>query len=463
MDTLYQGKHPYLAYAYNSLAQLFLDKGNVKKAEEYTRKAISSNMPDVNPELTLSCLDRGYYFRSLLLSGCIQCRLKDDQPADMDSAFKRFRSADSLLSIQRNFLYDPSDKIDFARNSGFLAESALDCLTNADLTHLDNEYLQEAFRYVEKSKNLVLLQSINEVSAKAYSGIPDSVLQLENELLGRIHFYSHAVEMEKIRGKESASEGKLISLKKSYKTLIETLEKKYPHYYGLKYSEEIPAVSGLQSALGKETAVLVYFRGDHFNYRFTLLHDKLELDKLETADMDDLITGLRKGITLRLDDVYREKAEKLYRLLIPEVLPGEVTNLVIVTDGEVSLIPFEALLSVQADKSRDYSDWPYLIKRYTVRYAPSMALWSKLNNPPENKSSSNSFLGFAPVFGEKNLPIADSMSGGSLIPRANYPVLSSLPASGEEVSGVHALFTGQGNSSEIRLFSDASERNLVQC
>jgi len=80
-------------------------------------------------------------------------------------------------------------------------------------------------------------------------------------------------------------------------------------------------------------------------------------------------------------------------------------QLIVIPDGELYYIPFEALLTApQANKTfSTYSSLPFLIKTYTVSYAiPPPYSWKAA----DTMHTGRSFLGFAPVFDDstnKNL------------------------------------------------------------
>jgi CHAT domain-containing protein len=455
-------RHPLLAYGYNSMAEIYLENGKLEMAESQVEKAVSSNKSQKtgNAGLLESCLDPGYYFESLLLSGKISWKSDQTSIQKLESAFRLFRTADTLLSLQRNFLFNKSDKITFAKKTRALVEASLDCVTSCKPAFKNEQYLSEVFRLVEKSKNLVLLQSINENQAKHFSGIPDSIVSKEEELQSRIHLLIHRIETEKNTLNAAKLQDQLFLDQKSYKNLIEHIEKNYPDYHSLKYSENVPGIREIQAGLGENEGILTYFTGDSALYRFTLTNDHCDIDRQVVSDMEDLLTGMRKGITFRLDNVFLEKAEKLYSILIPLRISGKINRLVIVPDGGLSLIPFEALLSSET-QSEEPGKWPLLLNRYTINYAPSLALWQKLKYARDKESSVTSLLAFAPVFRENT---SNEVSGHPSHSRGNGIYsggLAPLSSSLAEALEADTLFRTQGYRTEIKLFSDASKSNFI--
>jgi len=164
--------------------------------------------------------------------------------------------------------------------------------------------------------------------------------------------------------------------------------------------------------------------------------------------LEDLITGYRKGITLRLDNVFREKSQQLYQVLFPGELPDRVNQLVIVPDGALAAIPFEALLFSQPQENEDPSAWPFLVKKYIISYTPSLAIREKLNQSRAQAEGPSSFLAFAPEFKDKQGTVSN-------------PWMEPLPSTREEILRIDTLFRENGRISKVYLSDNATESNLL--
>ena len=124
---LYNGRHPFLAFSYNNLSEIYLKKKDIKKALDYANQALTANSSGKTVVKTIgeTCMDPGYFFESYLLLGTISAENK--LPAN--EVLHNFYLADSILSGQRNFLFDKSDKINLAHNSKLLAGAVLEYLS----------------------------------------------------------------------------------------------------------------------------------------------------------------------------------------------------------------------------------------------------------------------------------------------------------------------------------------------
>ena len=117
--------------------------------------------------MTERCLNPTYLFESFLIQAQIEAQ--DKKKNGFEKEMKYFQLADSILSVQRNFLFDKEDKIWLATNSKKLAKTYLESLWNKN-RHINTNESELAFHFIEKSKNLVLLQSINENQGKNFTG-----------------------------------------------------------------------------------------------------------------------------------------------------------------------------------------------------------------------------------------------------------------------------------------------------
>jgi CHAT domain-containing protein len=149
-------------------------------------------------------------------------------------------------------------------------------------------------------------------------------------------------------------------------------------------------------------------------------------------------------------------------------------HLLIIPDGDLYYIPFEALLSGTPAKNEraNYSTLPYLIRKYSVSYSYSagMSLIRRRTNGARMKYS---FVGFAPVFSD-SARNNGMLSSGNLHkdPKeifANVRSISmdgrkynELPYTKTEVDGIARLFEKKHLRHATRLFADANKDNFMR-
>lgn len=110
-------------------------------------------------------------------------------------------------------------------------------------------------------------------------------------------------------------------------------------------------------------------------------------------------------ITRRLDRIYRAKAHDLYELLFPQEIPDTIEELIVVADGPLLGLPFEALLREASKAGQPDHELPYLIRDYGIYYSPSMNMLyrSEESHGKEKPNVGMDIVGFAPIFFEDQL------------------------------------------------------------
>jgi len=276
-----------------------------------------------------------------------------------------------------------------------------------------------------------------------------------------------------------AFENRCFTLQKNYDELLLRLEKSYPRYYGLKYRTATAPLADLQKALDVETALLQYFAGDGTVYGFAVTRETADWFAIpREAKLNDLIQALAKSlqnVTMKTD--YLRSAASLHHILVKplETHLANKPKWIIIPDGELHQIPFEALLTeaVNPQSAADYRTLPYLLKQHEISYHYSATLFLKSVKEKSPDSYDNLFAGFAPVFdaAAKNGAIyreeAEDSSALSIVPQTDSTFLAtrdgktleSLPYSAQEVQDILASFPGR---SRAFLQQEASEENFKQ-
>ncbi|HZB11973.1 MAG TPA: CHAT domain-containing protein, partial [Chryseolinea sp.] len=151
------------------------------------------------------------------------------------------------------------------------------------------------------------------------------------------------------------------------------------------------------------------------------------------------LNGLRNSLVFNDLETYRTAAEKLSELLIPKNIPRYVTDLIILPTGRLSVIPFEVLFLSNLKKEMTFAEFPYLLRKYDVRYEFSAALILQKSKNEARKESSI-FL-CAPVTFEKDR-------------------LVELPATESEVNEISQLFSSRNHKSTVLIRQEADEKKV---
>ncbi len=164
------------------------------------------------------------------------------------------------------------------------------------------------------------------------------------------------------------------------------LRRSDPRWATLSYPAPISAPAA-RSLLGPDVALLSYLLGPDESFLFVLTDRELEVLPLPgEAALQSLVQELRRLLetpSRRSLGRFARVSRELYALLIEpaESLIDDRKRLIVVPDGPLHYLPFEALLSDDSATSSPAAlRNAYLISRWSVSYAPSVSVLSSLRS-----------------------------------------------------------------------------------
>lgn len=326
-------------------------------------------------------------------------------------------------------------------------------------------YLKQAFQLAELNKGLGLLDATRQKDVAKATGLPDSLriaeAQLRMELAG-LQKEATDARMAGKTGLEQSTLANMLPLQERVKAFQAFLSEKYPNYYQKQYSSTLVDVDLLQQELLDErTALVEYFLGEKALYRFYLTKEDLQVSRLPLpTDFESSFDELRQSLSNieRINDKgagalanYPQLAHRYYRLLLEEPLEQQSRErLIVVTDGILGHLPFEALLTKPTEpNSRALAEFPYLLKSHTLSYAYSAQLLLERLKQPLHPN--RNLLALAANY-EAGV---DSLGQRSPKQRSLRNILSDLPGAREEVKALAARYEGR-----FLLGDAATERNF---
>lgn len=273
--------------------------------------------------------------------------------------------------------------------------------------------LYRAFQYSENNKASVL-KDMAQKKMRLQKHPSDSLLRKEFQLIKKQEHNTSLLIKEQLGSNQSSkinSLGKqLSSISFQLKALKSTISKKYPNINSLFSLKE------LQQKLLKDNAILTeYFYGENYLYQFIISDNDIDLKQIRVND------DSRKAITTfnsLFDNAsiinnninnYTQQAFKIYKLLNFEALKS-YKNVVIIPDGLLNFIPFEALLTVKTETT-SYSKMPFVISKQNIAYSTNVFFY--LNTIESNKNSK--VLGFFPVFENTKQALTYSINEAKVI------------------------------------------------
>ncbi len=505
-------EHSKVAAIYNNLGRIYYNKANFDKAIEYYEKTLSiqlkthgeehpnsvityfnlgASYSDKNDfDKTIDCLQKAlnsnHYQSRMVFDSVIMMKElitsleqlsatrikqynKTQDKTYLTQAYDLSNQALNAVDYQFKSLNTQVSKSDLLKSS--ISVSELNLQTNqlmADVKN-DKKLLIESFSNAERAKSLILFGSLRETDALSFAGIPDSLLEKERDLRIDIAFYEKQRFAEESKGKEAKDSivnnynSQLFDLKRSYETLKQRFETDYPDYYRLKYDLSVINVDTVQQKLLQpDQTLLEYFVGDSSIFIFTVnKNDYKVLEVKKDFALDSLVEAMRTGMyspfsspdkkdsLVLFTKRYTGAATTLYDKLVAPVKSLLRGSVVIVPDGALGYIPFDALLT---DNPKDISkpqNFNYLMKDHKISYCYSATILRDMVNKKHRQEPKSPFLAMAPYFKGDTASIkSDTLDALASLNDTRPPdvrgnALKPLPSSGEEVTRLQRIMGGE--------------------
>lgn len=298
----------------------------------------------------------------------------------------------------------------------------------------EKKYLEKIFSIMEKSKASVLEEAIQKNRALILSGIPDSLLLKEKELRLELADLNTSIKKEELYEEEKDEEyiserrTKIVSRQREYETLLEELKNKFPTFKNYTAENTTPSISDIQNYLLKNNEVLLeYFIGEENIYLIKIKSDDSEIMQMPHTDFwDDQLGDFQdyfRNSTAIINDPrgYYTAAENFYQLVFP--FDSLEEKIIIVPDGNLNFIPFDALVKEQPEKT-NFTEVNFLINNHQIRYAYSAGLLLQ----PITTSKKRELRRIAPAFfnGQRGLSTLEA--------RTENKTLDFKTMSGEEAT-----------------------------
>ncbi len=333
---------------------------------------------------------------------------------DYKLALKYYDLSFYVSQLLENNWTSQENKISNQAANRIRSEKCIDILFNEYQTTQSTTLLFSAFQYAELNKSGILKErSIKKMLLQQHPN--DSLLLEEAHLFKEQEEITHLLINEQL-GKSQASvittlSSNLNAISIKLKTLKEAINKKYPD---LKKSDFL--VDDIQTKLLKDKAVLVeYFYGKKNIYQFVITNDGLNLNKIILDEIAKKhITGfihLFDSASIINNDIskFTSAAFKLYNVLNFSKVSG-FKNVIIIPDGLLNFIPFEALLTSKTNTT-SFSRMPFVMQRQSIVYNTSTTFYLKEGGT----NNVNTLLGIFPVFEKTNNSLTYSIDEANVI------------------------------------------------
>ncbi|MCH2045601.1 MAG: CHAT domain-containing protein [Saprospiraceae bacterium] len=382
---LHGNRHPDLAKIYWHQGLNFqLQKNHDAALDDFQKGLSSLGLTSLNPaEINFSSITDLNIFRQIAYSTAVSLH---EQKREQE-AYAWVKVALNAIRVLQNTYKAEGSKLFIQQQAAPTYELGINLALDLYQTQQTNEYLETAFQYAEENRALLLLNALKSDEARQFGNVPDSLLAQEQNLIQNLAFYKKQLfeaNLNKDKQRIITSQEKILFIKNKIDALHDIFENKYPKYYELKYAQKIASLREIQASLDTQTQILEYFVGEQYVYLFSITKEDTKALRLSKstffdAEVEDLFSSitnisLLKNTPKKAYSFFTTKAYSVYQNFVKPALSKEAKRIVVIPDGQLYHIPFEALLVEEVKQKMPYNQLPYLIHQYTFNYHYSSSL-----------------------------------------------------------------------------------------
>ncbi|MDI6699423.1 MAG: CHAT domain-containing protein [Candidatus Saccharicenans sp.] len=426
-----------IAASLNNLATISLREHNPNRAKELYRQALTIALrADIFPEVWNNYLGLGRCFEEL---------------GDYKSAYINYRQALETLSPVRESIALDLYRISFDRGKKGIYEGLIRSLVKYRLGHPGRQSDEMVFSILNSLKARVLIEELDRLSsrqeAEGRSEELDEVDRMISDLLSRPE-----------NALDESSFNRLTELEYRYLRL----QGRNGPAAGKNSGGNLPELEFIQKEfLSEGQLILDYFLGQEESFCFVISRDHFRIIRLpDEREIEKSVKLYIKllGSTAVGEDDLRPAGKRIGQLLLPveELESGKFSNLLIIPDGLLNNLPFEALILSKPGNG----GYGYLVEVCSLSYSPSLTVIARLKEDNRAASYQKELLAFgnphhSQWFNDRVRARAFFMEG--MRPGADFN-LGSLPFSQKEIRQLAELFPGE--SCDLFLKKRATEERL---
>ncbi len=388
--------------------------------------------------------------------------------------------AESVIDSLKWSYHSSKDKAVLIENSYQIFEKGLHILYDLDSTGRLKNVSQEAYRLIEKSKHLNLLETLKIGEASNEGRVPIDLVAKDRQVRKEL------AELKQQLAYEQATEGDTLRINHLKKGIFELMQVQNNLIDDIKFNtqrfnhttvrkQNSFDLRELQKKLGLKQTIIEFFTGEENIFALIIHGHSAHLEKLARTDsLDQAILTVKKLLNQSPNVIEREEqlksyhqyihqAHKIYQHLLSKITVNVKTKKwLIIPDGILTYIPFEALITKEAEKNKlNYRNdhLSYLINEVDISYAYSGETL-KRQLIPRSYHSEKIFAGFAPTYSGPLL--ASNSRAIELLPEHQIRNLGALKYNKEEVSDINRILMRQLEPTEVSAFLDtlATEANF---
>ena len=390
-----------------------------------------------------------------------------------DAALEHYRKSISGIELLRSVALNTEEG-----RAGVVEKSRLTYAETADLLvdlHRENEALEMA----ERGRARAFLDMLAETRVGVADELTPDQRKKENSILSRISGTQKKMWNQNVSPDErKQNERDLTAAESDLEKLHLQIRESNPHYASLQYPEPIHVEAIQSQLLDEHTALIEYLFGDKRSLAWVVTKNKVTITILPGRKdiIEERLAAYRKRLSERISALTLEQSlgtinvlgSELYDSLFRPIEKHVRTSktLIVVPDGDLGYLPFEALVTPSGHGRNTY-----LAERFAIVYGPSASALVTVGGMDGQVMPHKTLLAFGdPVItpdegSPKIVPKQPSNSISkvrSTSPAEDYAErgfsLARLPYTREEVVGIGRLFPA--DQRQLYLGADAREETV---
>ena len=339
-----------LAVALNELGNFLLQIGQKEEAAETFRRALTLSEKAADPSVTIAT------FYNLARAERALGRL--------DDAYSSINRSLNIIEELRRNVGSPDLRTSYFSGVRNHYELCIQILMDLDHARPNNGFAVEALLMSEKSRARLLVDLIRESGADLRHDAPKELISRERELSGLIQ--RQAQYQMQLNGKDSSEiaelEDQIVKLRSEYQQIQAQIRDQNPRALSLSRFEPL-SLRDIQNELRHDDILLEFSLGDERSHLWMITPDSFQYFELpprktiedqsrkiyELATTRQQLDGQADHATIQAQI---EESEKLFlpsASQLSQMLFGQIATqlgskrLVLVTEGNLQLVPFDAL------------------------------------------------------------------------------------------------------------------------
>ena len=279
-------------------------------------------------------------------------------------------------------------------------QSGIEAEFNLFKLHPNKESFENVLKLSEFNKSLTVLENLSVKSAFSMVNVPPDKLNEIKTIRRKINSYLRKLESGNSQALSEKDKqffnSQIINANLEYEKIKSDLENEYPVLKSIiELNLDIKVDRIRNNLLDSNQTAIEYYLTKNNLYAFIISHNAFDIIRTKIpSDINIKIERLNYAIKNMNKYKFIHSSKEIYDLVFQKIDKKINTKrILIITDGVLGFIPFEALLYNSPNEHTIYKDLPYLIKKYSIGYAFSFNILEKSKSGIEKITN---YLGIAP-------------------------------------------------------------------